>query len=481
MRYLSTRGHADRKQFCEILLEGLAPDGGLYLPESYPQIDASALTRLREVWHGQGYAYLAFEVLSLYIDDIPRDDLLALCRKTYTPEVFGTNEIVPLKPLQASGQVQPEMFLEALSNGPTLAFKDMAMQLLGNLFEYELARRGETLNILGATSGDTGSAAEYAMRGKKGVRVFMTSPHGRMSPFQQAQMFSLLDENIHNIAVDGVFDDCQDMVKAVSNDLDFKRQYKIGTVNSINWARLLAQVVYYFAGYFQATTRNDQQVSFTVPSGNFGNVCAGHVARMMGLPIQRLVVATNENDVLDEFFRTGLYRVRGTADTHETSSPSMDISKASNFERFVFDLLDRDALTTQRIFGPGLSQRGFFDLSKDPRFAKAATVYGFDSGRSTHSDRLKTIQSVFAQYGTMIDTHTADGVKVAREHLDPNVPMIVLETALPIKFAATIVEALGQEPERPAQFEGIELLPKRVQLMAADVALIKAYIRQHCQ
>ena len=481
MRYLSTRGHADRKQFCEILLEGLAPDGGLYLPESYPQIDASALTRLREVWHGQGYAYLAFEVLSLFIDDIPRDDLLALCLKTYTPEVFGTNEIVPLKPLQASGQVQPEMFLEALSNGPTLAFKDMAMQLLGNLFEYELARRGETLNILGATSGDTGSAAEYAMRGKKGVRVFMTSPHGRMSPFQQAQMFSLLDENIHNIAVDGVFDDCQDMVKAVSNDLDFKRQYKIGTVNSINWARLLAQVVYYFAGYFQATTRNDQQVSFTVPSGNFGNVCAGHVARMMGLPIQRLVVATNENDVLDEFFRTGLYRVRGTADTHETSSPSMDISKASNFERFVFDLLDRDALTTQRIFGPGLSQQGFFDLSKDPRFSKAATVYGFDSGRSTHSDRLKTIQSVFAQYGTMIDTHTADGVKVAREHLDPNVPMIVLETALPIKFAATIVEALGQEPERPAQFEGIELLPKRVQLMAADVALIKAYIRQHCQ
>ena len=481
MRYLSTRGHADRKQFCEILLEGLAPDGGLYLPESYPQIDASALTRLREVWHGQGYAYLAFEVLSLFIDDIPRDDLLALCLKTYTPEVFGTNEIVPLKPLQASGQVQPEMFLEALSNGPTLAFKDMAMQLLGNLFEYELARRGETLNILGATSGDTGSAAEYAMRGKKGVRVFMTSPHGRMSPFQQAQMFSLLDENIHNIAVDGVFDDCQDMVKAVSNDLDFKRQYKIGTVNSINWARLLAQVVYYFAGYFQATTRNDQQVSFTVPSGNFGNVCAGHVARMMGLPIQRLVVATNENDVLDEFFRTGLYRVRGTADTHETSSPSMDISKASNFERFVFDLLDRDALTTQRIFGPGLSQQGFFDLSKDPRFSKAATVYGFDSGRSTHSDRLKTIQSVFAQYGTMIDTHTADGVKVAREHLDPNVPMIVLETALPIKFAATIVEALGQEPERPAQFEGIELLPKRVQLMAADVSLIKAYIRQHCQ
>jgi threonine synthase len=240
---------------------------------------------------------LAFEILSLYIDDIPAADLRQLCAKTYTAEVFGTGEIVPLR------HVEEGLWIEALSNGPTLAFKDMAMQLLGNLFEYELARRGESLNILGATSGDTGSAAEYAMRGKKGVRVFMTSPYGRMSPFQQAQMFSLQDANIFNLAVHGVFDDCQDLVKAVSNDLSFKREYKIGTVNSINWARLLAQVVYYFAGYIQATTNNTQRVSFSVPSGNFGNVCAGHVARMMGLPIAKLVVATNENDVLDEFFR----------------------------------------------------------------------------------------------------------------------------------------------------------------------------------
>jgi threonine synthase len=480
MRYLSTRGHADRPQFCDILLEGLAPDGGLYLPESYPQLDANKLQALRQVWQTRGYAALAFEVLSLYIDDIPAADLKALCEKTYTEAVFGTPQIVPLKPLQAAGAAKPDVYLEALSNGPTLAFKDMAMQLLGNLFEYELARRGEELNILGATSGDTGSAAEYAMRGKAGVRVFMTSPNGRMSPFQQAQMFSLLDENIHNIAIDGVFDDCQDIVKAVSNDLDFKRQYKIGTVNSINWARLLAQVVYYFAGYFQATQTNNQKVSFTVPSGNFGNVCAGHVARMMGLPIDRLVVATNENDVLDEFFRTGIYRVRGTADTHETSSPSMDISKASNFERFVFDLLERDGAQTKAIFGEGLSRQGFFDLSGDARFSKAAMVYGFDSGRSTHADRLKTLQQVFSQYGVMIDTHTADGVKVAKEHLNPLVPMIVLETALPIKFAATIVEALGRQPDRPPQFEGIEALPKRVQLMPADVNLIKAYITQHC-
>jgi threonine synthase len=474
MLYLSTRGHAERKRFCEILLEGLAPDGGLYLPEHYPQVDDAALTRLRTTFNTQGYAALAFEVLSLYIDDIPASDLKALCTKTYTQDVFGTAAIVPVRGLEDG------LFVEALSNGPTLAFKDMAMQLLGNLFEYELARRGEELNIFGATSGDTGSAAEYAMRGKQGVRVFMTSPHGRMSPFQQAQMFSLMDENIHNIAIEGVFDDCQDLVKAVSNDLDFKTQYKIGTVNSINWARLLAQVVYYFAGYFQATTANSQKVSFTVPSGNFGNVCAGHVARMMGLPVDTLVAATNENDVLDEFFRTGVYRVRGSADTHETSSPSMDISKASNFERFVFDLLGRDAALTKDLFGAQISKNGQFDLSRNPHFAEAATRYGFASGKSTHANRLTTIQDVYQRFGQMIDTHTADGVKVAREHVKAGVPMIVLETALPIKFAATIVEALGQEPTRPAKFEGIEVLPKRVHVMKADVAQIKAYIAQHC-
>jgi threonine synthase len=470
VKYISTRGHADRRHFCEILLEGLAPDGGLYLPESYPKVDATTLAK----WRGLPYADLAFEILSLYIDDIPADDLCALCRKTYTQEVFGTREIVPLKPLEAG------LYLEALSNGPTLAFKDMAMQLLGNLFEYELARRGEELNILGATSGDTGSAAEYAMRGKKGVRVFMTSPQGRMSPFQQAQMFSLQDANIHNIAIEGVFDDCQDIVKAVSNDLEFKRKYRIGTVNSINWARLVAQVVYYFAGYFQATGGNDEQVSFTVPSGNFGNICAGHVARMMGLPIAQLVLATNENDVLDEFFRTGVYRVRSSADTHETSSPSMDISKASNFERFVFDLLGRDGARVQLLFGEELNTRGRFDLSGDPAFRAAAQRYGFTSGKSTHADRLATIRATYERFELMIDTHTADGLKVAREQLRPNTPMIVLETALPIKFAATIVEALGREPDRPAKFLGIEELPKRVTLLPADTSAVKQFIAAHC-
>ena len=475
MNYLSTRGDATPRKFCDILLEGLAPDGGLYLPEHYPQIDGTTLDHWRNLYAQHGYATLAFEILSLYIDDIPAADLKAICEKTYTPEVFGTLEIVPLKSLQ------PGFYLEALSNGPTLAFKDMAMQLLGNLFEYELGRRGAQLNILGATSGDTGSAAEYAMRGKRGIRVFMLSPHGRMSAFQQAQMFSLQDENIHNIAIEGVFDDCQDIVKAVSNDLAFKRQYKIGTVNSINWARLLAQVVYYFAGYFQATRGNDEQVSFTVPSGNFGNVCAGHVARQMGLPIAQLVVATNENDVLDEFFRTGVYRVRGSADTHETSSPSMDISKASNFERFVFDLLGRDGTRTRALFHDALAQGGRFDLSADPAFAQARQRFGFVSGKSTHADRLATIRDVYEKHGVMIDTHTADGVKVARQHLQPGVPMIVLETALPIKFAATIREALGREPDRPPRFDGIEELPRRVQVLPADARAVQAFIEQHCE
>ena len=469
MHYISTRGDKTPRKFCDILLEGLAPDGGLYLPDHYPQVTPTML----DAWRGLPYADLAFEVLSLYVDDIPAVDLKAICRKTYTKDVFGTNAIVPLRPLEDG------LYLEALSNGPTLAFKDMAMQLLGNLFEYELARRGEELNILGATSGDTGSAAEYAMRGKRGVRVFMTSPQGRMSPFQQAQMFSLQDANIHNIAVEGVFDDCQDIVKAVSNDLDFKRQHKIGTVNSINWARLMAQVVYYFAGYFQATNSSAEKVSFTVPSGNFGNVCAGHVARMMGLPIDKLVVATNENDVLDEFFRTGIYRVRTSSDTHETSSPSMDISKASNFERFVFDMQGRDGAQTKALFHDQLSAKGSFDLSSDDAFKSAARTYGFQSGRSTHANRLTTLQSVHAQFNDIIDPHTADGVKVAREHLQPGVPMIVLETALPIKFAETIEEALGRLPPRPPKFDGIEALPKRVVLMSTDVAQIKSYIVQN--
>jgi threonine synthase len=474
MKYISTRGLAANQSFSDILLGGLAPDGGLYLPENYPQV----ADRLDE-WRSLSYAELAFRILSLFIDDIPADDLRAICAKTYTAEIYpycrpGRNaaDIVPLTSLT------PNFHLLALSNGPTLAFKDMAMQLLGNLFEYVLDKRGETINILGATSGDTGSAAEYAMRGKHNVRVFMLSPEGKMSAFQRAQMYSLHEPNIFNIAVRGMFDDAQDIVKAVSNDAAFKAKYKIGAVNSINWARVAAQIVYYFKGYFEATHSNDQQVVFSVPSGNFGNICAGHIARMMGLPVARLVLATNENDVLDEFFRSGVYRPRTSAETLVTSSPSMDISKASNFERFVFDLVGRDAAVVRKLW-QAVDAGGAFDLNTTPYMAQLPK-FGFVSGRSTHADRLATITDVWQRYQQMIDTHTADGVKVAREHRVPGLPTIVLETAQAVKFAETIRAALGREPLRPKALEGIEALPQQVAVMDADVAAVKTFIASRC-
>ncbi len=487
MQYLSTRGYAASSDstvsFSEILLGGLAPDGGLYLPKSYPQVSAEELN----AWRGLSYADLAFEVLRKFASDIPESDLKAITTKTYTAEVYKNARqdesalaITPLRTLQEKDGFK--LVLQALSNGPTLAFKDMAMQLLGNLFEYALAKNHSELNIFGATSGDTGSAAEYAMRGKKGIRVFMLSPHKKMSAFQTAQMFSLQDPNIINIAVNGVFDDCQDMVKAVSNDLEFKRRQKIGTVNSINWARVVAQVVYYFRGYLLATSSNDQKVSFTVPSGNFGNICAGHIARMMGLPIAQLVVATNENDVLDEFFRTGVYRVRKSAETYHTTSPSMDISKASNFERFIYDLLDGDTARLAALFKK-VDTEGGFDLSgqagSDGDEFKKVAQFGFVSGKSIHADRLQTIRQVEQDYGVTVDTHTADGIKVAREHMQAGVTMIVLETALPAKFNETIREALGRDAERPAGFENIESLPQRFEVMDADVSKMKALIAAH--
>lgn len=483
MQYVSTRGHAAEQTFSEILLGGLAPDGGLYLPVHYPQVTGDEL----DAWRKLSYADLAFAVLSKFATDIPAADIKAITQKTYTADVYrnarggeDSAQITPLRVLEESAD--GKLVLQALSNGPTLAFKDMAMQLLGNLFEYTLAKQEAELNIFGATSGDTGSAAEYAMRGKRGIRVFMLSPHKKMSAFQTAQMFSLQDPNIFNIAVEGVFDDCQDMVKAVSNDLEFKARQKIGTVNSINWARVVAQVVYYFRGYLSATSNNAQKVSFTVPSGNFGNICAGHIARMMGLPIDKLVVATNENDVLDEFFTTGVYRVRKSAETYHTTSPSMDISKASNFERFIYDLLDGDAARVAALFKKVETQGGF-DLSGQPgsdgdEFARIGQ-FGFVSGKSVHADRLNTIRQAQAKYGITIDTHTADGIKVAREHLTPGVPMIVLETALPAKFNETIREALGRDAERPAGFENIEALPQRFEVMTADVEKMKAYISRH--
>jgi threonine synthase len=464
MRYISTRGGSKPQTFTDILLEGLAPDGGLFVPEEVPRFSADRLEAMRAM----GYRELAFEVLSRFADDIPAADLRGLIARTYTARTFRSDEITPLRTLE------PGLHLLGLSNGPTLAFKDVAMQFLGHLFEYVLAGRGQALNIVGATSGDTGSSAEYAMRGRKGIAVFMLSPLGRMSPFQAAQMFSLLDANIHNIAIRGVFDDCQDLVKAIGGDLAFKSRHRIGAVNSINWARVAAQVVYYFKGYFAAADTVGDPVSFAVPTGNFGNVLAGHIARRMGLPIRRLVVATNENDVLHEFFLTGRYRVRAAAQVHATSSPSMDISKASNFERFVFDLLEGNAAELKALW-ERLDEDGVLDLSRTESFKRIEGT-GFRSGSSTHAERIGTIRRVWQSHGVMIDTHTADGVKVALEQREPGVPMVCLETALPVKFAAAVREALGRDPERPPGCENLEALPQRFEAIDNDVEAVKAFI-----
>jgi len=446
VQYISTRGRATARRFSEILLEGLAPDGGLYVPAEIPQVDISSL-------RGLSYPELAFEILSRFMDDVP--DLRRIVFETYTAKTFGGAEITPLRTLE------PGLHLLGLSNGPTLAFKDVALQLLGALFENS----GKKLNILGATSGDTGSAAEYALRGRPGIRVFMLSPHERMSAFQRAQMYSLQEPNIHNLAVRGVFDDCQDLVKQVNADREFKARYAIGAVNSINWARVAAQVVYYFKGYFAATRSDAEQVSFAVPTGNFGNIYAGFVARRMGLPIRKLILATNENDVLDEYFKSGRYRVRRAVTA--TSSPSMDISRASNFERYVFALA-----------GPARVDELWRSLEAEGEFTLAPGD-DFVSGRSTHADRIATIRWVFSQYGAVIDPHTADGVKVGVELSRAGETLICLETAAPAKFAETIREALGRDPERPRGFENLESLPQRVTVIDKDVAALKRIIASH--
>lgn len=466
MHYVSTRGGMSPQQFKDVLLEGLAPDGGLAVPQSLPVLSQDAL----ESWRSLDYPAVAAKVLGYFVTDISPDELAGMTARAYSQNLFRSESIVDLR------EISDGLKLLGVSEGPTLAFKDMAMQFLGQVFPFVLQERGTTLNILGATSGDTGSAAEYAMRSKPSVAVFMLSPAGRMSAFQRAQMYSLMDENIHNIAVRGVFDEAQDVVKALAGDLTFKQSYRLGAVNSINWARIAAQVVYYFWGWLRATSAPGQKVSFCVPSGNFGNILSGHIARRMGLPIDRLMLATNENNVLEEFFRTGIYRPRLPEQTYATSSPSMDISRASNFERFVFDLVDGDSKRVRELWQQ-LGEEGYFDLSA--YLSSFERDYGFVAGVSNHANRVQTIRRVFDETGILIDPHTADGVKVALEHLDSSVPTLVLETALPAKFADTIEEALGRPVPPPAGFEDLESLPQKVVELPCDVASVRDYIKEH--
>lgn len=472
--YLSTRGPECLGSFSDILLQGLAPDGGLAIPSNFKVFDNNELLSLSKM----SYSKLASKILSCFVDDIDIKTINSLCDSAYTVKNFGTQEITPL--VHLGEEENTDIFLLELSNGPTLAFKDIAMQMLGQLFEYVLDKKGVTLNILGATSGDTGSAAEYAMRDKSNISVFMLSPEGRMSSFQKAQMYSLMDERIHNIVVPGTFDICQDLVKGVSSDLKFKNKYRIGSVNSINWGRISSQIVYYFYGYFRTIEKTGNRfmspVSFSVPSGNFGNILSGYIAKKMGLPIENLVLATNENDVLDEFFKTGTYRIRALNETFKTSSPSMDISKASNFERFIFDVVKNDFGRVNTLWNK-LNIDGNFIIEDEEslRFIKKS---GIISGSSNHQNRLATIKNIKQKYDRMIDPHTADGIFVARKNLKSKIPMVCLETALPIKFSETVFESIGKFPQIPKKFFDIEGKPQKVKKIDANVEILKNYIKE---
>jgi threonine synthase len=469
VRYVSTRaaGTAHPEPFSEILLSGLAPDGGLFVPETYPRVGPGTLDEWRRLLRAGGYPALAAAVLGLFADDYPADSVRRMTEAAYAEGEFDDPRVVSVDRLGDT-----DMLVAHLSGGPTAAFKDIAMRLLGELFEFELGRRDSWITVIGATSGDTGSSAEHAMLGRDRVRIAMLTPRGRMTPFQQAQMFSIDDPSVANLAVDGVFDDCQDLVKAVNLDADFKARWHVGAVNSINWGRVVAQVVYYFAAYLDTGA---PRVSFAVPTGNFGNILAGHVAREMGLPIDSLILATNENDVLHQFFRDGVYRPRPARQVHETSSPSMDISKASNFERFVADLLGRDGARVGALFGDALSRRGFFDLGATPEFAGLRERFGFVSGGSTHADRVAAIRRLWEDHGVLVDPHTADAVHVAARSGVPG-PVLVMETALPCKFASTIEEAVGFPPPVPERFAGLMDAASHVVDLPNDPVAVKAWL-----
>lgn len=458
MRYISTRSKAEPKCFGDILLEGLAPDGGLYLPETYPSLDFRSLRNC-------SYVEVAHAVLSCYAPDLPSGDLRAILEKTYTAEIFGSPEITPLS------WIAPGLALLRLSQGPTLAFKDVPLQLIGNLMEYVLQKRGEELNILGATSGDTGSAAAYALRGKRGLRLFMLSPHGRMSRFQQRQMYTLDEPNIFNLVVNGTFDDCQAVVKEVNADAEFKKRYRLGAMNSINWARIAAQVVYWVWAYLRAREEGYEQVLFSVPSGNFGNALSAYVARQMGVPAE-IVVATNENCVLHEFFglTDGIYRVRKGTEVKATSSPSMDIAAASNFERLLFDLCRRDETVMAGLLEQLQRTGELFATKLQPRVRLRIR-----SGMAAEQEVLETIRFVYS-LGEIIDPHTAVGMHVGLWHRDAHTPLIVAETASSAKFEETIHHALGIRPVVPEAFRKLADLPERTTRIEPDAAVVKAFI-----
>jgi len=471
MRMISTRDESkEERSYTDVLLAGLAPDGGLYVPSEYPQFSLEELEKLRRL----PYRDIAFAVKKKLVQgDIPDRDLHALIHAAYSETAFGdvaSGNIVPLM------KVEDGFYVQQLSLGPTAAFKDMALLVLAQEMQYELSRRGEHLTILGATSGDTGSAAEAAFKGLDRVQLFMLSPENGMSAFQKAQMGSFSGQNIFNVSVRGRFDDCQDLVKRLKGQKEFS---KLGAVNSINWGRISSQVPYFVSGYLQAVRSVGDPVDFAVSTGNFGNVLSGYIAKRMGVPIRRLVVATNENDVLDRLFKTGVYRL---SPARVTSSPSMDISKASNYERLVFDVFGGDSKKTAAYMQEFETNKKV-DLADYGVAVSQLHNLGFESGSSTHADRLEAIRSVYAKAKIVIDPHTADGVSVGWRCKDvsEDVPMVCMGTALPVKFEDTIKEALGFVPERPARFVGLEdtLAANAFYSIDADAEQLGKYIREH--
>ncbi|ABB31862.1 threonine synthase [Geobacter metallireducens RCH3] len=458
MNYISTRGAIAPIGFKDAVMMGLATDGGLLLPETIPALGRNTL----ESWQSLSYQDLAFNVISLFADDIPAQDLKDLIDRSYA--TFSHPEITPV--VEKDGVYILELF-----HGPTLAFKDVALQLLGNLFEYLLKERGEKMNIVGATSGDTGSAAIYGVRGKDKINIFILHPHGKTSPVQALQMTTVLDPNVHNIAARGTFDDCQNIVKSLFSDLPFKEKYSLGAVNSINWARVLAQVVYYFYAYFRVAALFGQEVVFSVPTGNFGDIFAGYVAKRMGLPIRRLILATNENNILSRFINGGDYSL---GDVVATVSPSMDIQLASNFERYVYYLFGENPARVREAFA-ALPTKGRIDFTE----AEMEKVRDEFLSRSVNEDEtIATIAAFHRETGYILDPHTAVGVKAALELVQDGTPAVCLATAHPAKFAEAVVRAVGFEPSRPTSLEGIEALPSRCDVLDADRDAIKAFIEK---
>lgn len=460
MNYISTRGGIAPIPFTEAVMMGLATDGGLLLPARFPEISAADI----EHWRSLSYADLAFEVLGLFATDIPAADLRDLVDRSYAS--FDHPQVTPLVQ-------QGDLYILELFHGPTLAFKDIALQFLGNIFAYLLAKSGGKMNILGATSGDTGSAAIYGVRGKERINIFILHPHKRVSPIQELQMTTVLDDNVFNLAIEGTFDDGQAIVKGIFNDLDFKKRFHLGAINSINWARIVAQVVYYIYAALQLTKDGCRQVDFAVPTGNFGDIFAGFMARRL-LPghIRHLILATNENDLLSRFVNDGDYSLGKVT---QTSSPSMDIQVASNFERFLYFLNNEESGPTRQAMEE-FSRQGSLQFSASQQ---EIIRQNFLARAVDEEETRQTIQAFYHAHNYILDPHTAVGVRAAQQFQEPGVAMVCLATAHPAKFGEAVQQAIGREPEMPANFVDLEQRPKRCEVIAADQERVKDFVEKN--